>query len=78
MLFRSGKLADDTAEDSCEKTLAGKSCFAKFTLAISKLAGCPTCINGTTMGNLAGLTETLIDNLNNLVYCASPSGAFVQ
>jgi hypothetical protein len=26
----SGKLADDTAEDSCEKTPAGKSCTARF------------------------------------------------
>jgi hypothetical protein len=74
----SGKLADDTAEDSCEKTLAGKSCFALFTGSIAKLSGCPTCINGTTMANLATLTENLIDALNNKVYCASPSGAFVQ
>jgi hypothetical protein len=75
----SGKLADDTAEDSCEKTLVGKSCFAKFTLAISKLAGCPTCINGTTMANLANLTEGLLDGNNSTIYCsASPSGAFVQ
>jgi len=76
----SGKLADDTAEDSCEKTLAGKSCAAKFTLAISKLSGCPSCINGTTMAGLAGFTETIIDmDINGAVYCAaSPSGAFVQ
>jgi hypothetical protein len=76
----SGKLADDTAEDSCEKTLAGKSCAAKFTLAISKLSGCPSCINGSTMALLAGDFEFLIDNMNNAtVYCAaSPSGAFVQ
>src|SRR6516162_2667492 len=65
----SGKLADDTAEDACEKTLAGKSCVAKFTLAISKLKGCPACINGTTMGNLAGLTETVLDGNNSAVYC---------
>jgi hypothetical protein len=75
----SGKLADDTAKDSCEKTLVGKSCAAKFTLAISKLKGCPSCINGTTMANLAGMTESLIDVNNAAVYCAaSPSGAFVQ
>ena len=74
----SGKLADDTAEDACEKTLAGTSCAAKFTLAISKLSGCPSCINGTTMANLAGLTEGLIDGNNSTIYCASPSGAFVQ
>src|SRR6516165_11238214 len=75
----SGKLADDTAEDSCETTLAGKSCTAKFTLAISKLSGCPMCINGTTMGNLAGTLEGLLDGANSTFFCsASPSGAFVQ
>ena len=74
-----GKLADDTAEDACEKTLAGKSCAAKFTASIAKLSGCPTCINGTTMASLAGLTESLIDQFNDMVYCASsPSGAFLQ
>ena len=75
----SGKLADDTAEDACEKTLAGKSCTAKFAASIAKLTGCPSCINGTTMASLAGLTESLIDSFNSTVYCAtSPSGAFLQ
>jgi hypothetical protein len=74
----SGKLADDTAEDSCEKTLAGKSCTAKFALAISKLSGCPSCINGTTMADVPGLTEAVLDGNNSTIYCASPSGAFVQ
>jgi hypothetical protein len=69
-----GKLADDTAEDSCEKTLAGKSCAAKFTLAISKLSGCPACINGTTMANLAGLAEAVLDANNGTVYCDATSG----
>ena len=75
----SGKLADDTAENACETGLAGKSCTAKFAASIAKLSGCPSCINGTTMANLAGLTESLIDVNNSTVYCsASPSGAFVQ
>ena len=75
----SGKLADDTAEDACEKTLAGKSCTALFAAAIAKLKGCPACINGTTMANLAGLTEALLDGNNSMVYCAaSPSGAFLD
>jgi hypothetical protein len=65
----SGKLADDTAENACETGLAGKSCFASFTLAISKLKGCPACINGTTMGNLAGLTESVLDGNNAAIYC---------
>jgi hypothetical protein len=47
--------------------------------AITKLKSCPTCINGTTMASLAGLTESLIDGNNSTVYCsASPSGAFLQ
>ena len=66
----SGKLADDTAEDACEKTLAGKSCAAKFTASIAKLSGCPSCINGTTMANLAGLTETVLDGNNATIYCS--------
>ena len=66
----SGKLADDTAEDACEKTLAGKSCAAKFTASIAKLSGCPACINGTTMANLAGTTETLLDGNNATIYCS--------
>ena len=65
----SGKLADDTAENACETGLAGKSCFASFTLAISMLKGCPSCINGTTMANLANLTEGLIDGNNSTIYC---------
>ena len=65
----SGKLADDTAEDSCEKTLAGKSCAAKFTASIAKLSGCPSCINGTTMANLAGLIESTLDGNNSAIYC---------
>jgi hypothetical protein len=68
------KLADDTAEDSCEKTLAGKSCTAKFALSISKLKGCPSCINGTTMGVLSNLVEALIDGNNNTIYCDTTSG----
>jgi hypothetical protein len=70
----SGKLADDTAEDSCEKTLAGKSCAAKFTASIAKLSGCPACINGTTMANLAGMTESVLDGNNSTVYCDTSSG----
>jgi hypothetical protein len=74
-----GKLADDTAEDACEKTLAGKSCTAKFAGSIAKLSGCPPCISGTTMANLAATAEAVLDANNGMVYCsASPSGAFLQ
>jgi len=76
----SGKLADDTAEDECEKSLTtGKSCTAKFAASIAKLKGCPACINGTTMASLANLAESVLDANNGMVFCAaSPSGAFVQ
>ena len=74
----SGKLADDTAEDSCEKTLVGKSCTAKFAATIAKLSGCPSCINGTSMAGVAAFAESILDASNGMVYCASPSGAFVQ
>src|SRR5262249_55064874 len=65
----SGKLADDTAEDSCEKTLVGKSCTAKFAASISKLKGCDPSIDVTTMANHAGMTESLLDGNNSTIYC---------
>jgi len=78
----SGKLADDTAEDACEKqsTPAGKSCLEKFTAGVTKAqskdtsGGCG-CINGTT---LASTIEAVLDGSNVLTWCASPSGAFVE
>jgi hypothetical protein len=76
----SGKLADDTAEDACEKNNAGKSCLEKFTASVTKAqtkdtSGLCNCINGTT---LAGTIETTLDAGNSLTYCASPSGAFLN
>ena len=66
----SGKLADDTAEDACEKTLStGKSCAQVFAASIAKLSGCPSCINGTTMANFAGTMEALVDGGNSMIYC---------
>jgi hypothetical protein len=74
-----GKIVGDDAENMCEKTLALKSCTAKFAASIAKLTGCPPCISGATMASLAGLVETLLDGNNGMVYCsASPSGAFVE
>jgi len=78
----SGKLADDTAEDACEKqsTPAGKSCLEKFTAGVTKAqskdtsGGC-NCIVGAT---LATTIEGVLDGGNNLTWCASPSGAFVE
>jgi hypothetical protein len=76
----SGKLADDTAEDACEKNNAGKSCLEKFTAGVTKAqskdtsGGC-NCINGATLANTI---ETTLDTGNSLTWCASPSGAFLE
>lgn len=71
----SGKLTDDTAEDACETSNAGKSCLEKFTASVGKLTGCPSCINAASLANTI---ETTLDTSNSLTYCASPSGAFLQ
>jgi hypothetical protein len=64
-----GKLADDTAEDGCEGTA-----LTKF--MATKTAGCPSCVNLST---IATTTETNADGaLNALVFCGSPSGAFLN
>jgi len=76
----SGKLADDTAEDACEKNNAGKSCLEKFTASVTKAqtkdtSGLCNCANGTTLANTI---EAVLDGSNSLTYCASPSGAFLN
>jgi hypothetical protein len=69
-----GKLADDTAEDSCEKGASPSSCLGKFTTATGKLS-CPPCVDAAGLFNFI---ETTVDNVNGGVYCASPSGAFLN
>jgi len=64
----SGKLADDTAEDTCETTA-----LTKF--GATKTAGCDPCTNLSTLGAFA---ESAVDGANNAVYCGSPSGAFLN
>jgi hypothetical protein len=76
----SGKLADDTAEDSCEKANDGKSCLAKYFSATTKTlgkGGCASC-SASNVPVIATTAETALDGNNGLVYCASPSGAFVD
>jgi hypothetical protein len=70
-----GKLADDFAEDNCESNNAGKSCLEKFGASVGKLRGCPNCL---LLSSLMEDIEGLTDNSNGLIYCASPSGAFLQ
>ena len=76
----SGKLADDTAEDNCEKANDGKSCLAKYASATAKTlskGGCPSCLAGN-VPVIASTAETALDGNAGLAYCASPSGAFVD
>jgi hypothetical protein len=55
-----GKLANDTVEDQCEAT-------AKTKFEVTKVAGCTTCTDLTT---LADVVESAVDSANGLVYCA--------
>jgi hypothetical protein len=65
-----GKYADDGAEDSCEFAP-----MAKF--AFTKTLGCPSCIG--PLPALATFVEGQADGvLNGLIWCGSPSGAFLQ
>src|SRR5262249_32824869 len=76
----SGKLADDAAEDACEKNNLGKSCLEKFQASVTKAqtkdtSGLCNCISGS---GLAGTIESQLDVNSRLVYCASPSRAFLN
>jgi len=64
----SGKLTTDAAEDSCEG-----AALTKF--GATKTAGCDTCTN---LGTLGSFVESTVDSSNSLVYCGSPSGAFLD
>jgi len=74
----SGKLADATAEETCEQTDALKSCLAKYNKVMAKIlakGGCPPCLDQEANANLA---ISLLDGNNSAGYCASPSGAFLD
>ncbi len=59
-----GKLADETAEESCEND----ACVtAKYNAATAKLVGCPGCLDFAT---LASNTLANGDNNAGFVYCA--------
>jgi hypothetical protein len=66
----SGKLADDTAEDACENTAIGK-----FTALGPKTTGCDVCTN---LSSIATLVEMKSDQATGVVFCSSPSGAFLD
>jgi hypothetical protein len=64
-----GKLADETAEDSCEQKYT-----AKFQLVANKiLATCDPCVDPAA---IAAQIESGVDGHNGKIYCASPSSAF--
>src|SRR5256885_21828 len=69
-----GSLADETAEDECEKGATTKSCLGKYTTATGKLT-CPPCLD---KAGLFAFAESNVDAVNGSVYCASPSGAFLD
>jgi hypothetical protein len=73
-----GKLADGTAEDDCESNNAGKSCLEKFRASVGKLTGCPNCFGTHELFILEEAIEGFTDGNSGLIYCASPSGAFLQ
>jgi hypothetical protein len=66
-----GKL-DESGEEACKD--AGKM---KFDTAITNLPGCPSCITSTT-GDIRDILVTFLEAHNVLIFCQSPSGAFVD
>ncbi len=62
----SGKLADDSAEDTCETA-------AKTKFMVTKTTGCAAC---TDLAALATAVETLVDGNNDKVYCTASGTAF--
>ena len=65
----SGKLADFNAEENCEA-------IALIKLTRTKTAGCNPCTADLLF--LGSFVEAQVDSANSDIYCASPSGAFVQ
>jgi hypothetical protein len=65
-------LADDLAEQACEAKAT-----TKFDSKTAALSGCPACAV-TNLATIKAETDTLLDDGNGLVYCASPSGAFLD
>jgi len=64
-----GKPPGDAAEDQCEA-----AAVTKFTTK-TKTANCPACTN---LASIATFVDGVLDGSNSLVYCGSPSGAFLE
>jgi len=72
---QSGKFADDTAEDDCEKGASPSSCLGKYNKATGNLS-CDPCLD---KAGLFAFIESSVDAVNGSVYCGgSPSGAFLD
>jgi hypothetical protein len=72
----SGALFD---EEACESTDVLRSCRAKFDKVRDKVAPtCPGCLDASAQNGLADGVEADVDQTNDLYYCESPSGAFVD
>jgi tyrosinase len=65
-----GKLIDHTAEEACEDK--AKLIFDK---KATLLSACPPCLN---FGTVKTQYESALDANTNLIFCASPSGAFLD
>jgi hypothetical protein len=64
------KIPDEEAAERCEMAAA-----AAFEGKISAVSGCPPCTDAV---NVLATTDALLDTHNDLVFCASPSGAFLD
>ena len=62
------QLADDGAEDACES-------HARARFMPTSTDGCPPCLD---LAAVAGFVEAYAGGDNGFVYCASPSGAFLN
>ena len=70
----SGKLASESAEETCENAVSNpKSCKARYNKVRDKLltsGNCPSCLNQTAMDQLFAQSEAYIDTTTNgQVYC---------
>lgn len=59
-------------EETCESTATSKAVAAN-----GKLTKCAPCLAGALAG-LPATAEAMLDSINGMTYCASPSGAFLD
>ena len=72
------KLGNDVAEEICEDGDPKKSCLAKYLKDIRAVHDCPACLDSFARDDLFAQFETILDGTNGGIYCASPSGAFLD